>query len=105
MCPETGFIPADPPKLSELDLTRIATINTILARAAIARRAEINEELRRARGTTVLNGPFAGSKLPAGQSWGEGEFAPKLLGCYEEELHAELERAIARKPKLVINVG
>jgi hypothetical protein len=48
---------------------------------------------------------FAGIGLPTGASWGDGDLAPKLLGCYEAELHPALEKAIARRPEIVVNVG
>ncbi|MGO9601849.1 MAG: hypothetical protein ACLQAT_00325 [Candidatus Binataceae bacterium] len=31
--------------------------------------------------------------------------APKLLGCYEEELHRPLEELVARKPVRILNIG
>jgi hypothetical protein len=39
-----------------------------------------------------------------GQSVGS-VLAPKLLGCYEEELHPFIERAISKPYGLVINIG
>jgi hypothetical protein len=56
-------------------------------------------------GMKVQSGPFAGMLLPVKASWGGGYLAPKILGCYEAELHQALEKAIARKPDVVINVG
>jgi glycosyltransferase involved in cell wall biosynthesis len=54
-------------------------------------------------GLVVQSGPFAGMKyLPTSAC---GPLLPKLLGCYEAELHGTLERA-ARKPyRRVVNVG
>ena len=93
------------PDLDKLDHTRISALNQILIQAAFARRAEINDEVLRRIGSTVAHGPFKGTRLPSAISWGEGEFTPKVLGCYEEELHPALEKAIARKPALIVNVG
>lgn len=56
-------------------------------------------------GMQVQRGPFAGMRLPTAFSWGGGYLAPKLLGSYEQELHRAVEKAIARRPDVVINVG
>lgn len=53
----------------------------------------------------VQDGPFAGMLLPVKASWGGGYLAPKIIGCYEAELHKAVEKAVARKPDVVINVG
>lgn len=53
----------------------------------------------------VIDGPFAGMRLPEAASWADGDLVPKLLGAYEAELHAPIEAAIARAPDLVVNVG
>jgi len=76
-----------------------------LAQAQAHRRAEITNALYRAHGGNVLSGPFAGMALLPEVSWGDGDLAPKLLGCYEAELHSAIEKAIGRDPKNVINVG
>ena len=77
----------------------------ILGRAATARVATIARELVRVLEGKVQNGPFAGMQLPNDSSWGVGDIAPKILGCYELELHASIEKAIARAPEIVINDG
>ncbi len=77
----------------------------ILGRAATARVATIARELVRVLEGKVQNGPFAGMELPNDSSWGVGDVAPKILGCYELELHPSVEKAIARAPEIVINVG
>ena len=89
----------------DVNATRIRTLNQILLHAARARRIEITGEILRVSGPGVISGPFAGMRLPDASSWGDGDLAPKLLGCYEEELHPAIERAIARQPARVINVG
>ena len=53
-------------------------------------------------GLTVHSGPFAGMRLPR-TPW--GTTGPYLLGSYEEELHGHLERLLAKRPPLVVNVG
>jgi len=62
-------------------------------------------QLAQAFGMTVQGGPFKGMVLPEKSSWSGGYLAPKLLGCYEAELHQSIEKAIERRPSVVINVG
>ncbi|MGE5504475.1 MAG: class I SAM-dependent methyltransferase [Actinomycetota bacterium] len=73
--------------------------------AARARKAELTDELVRAYGATVQSGPFAGMELPSASSWGDGDRATKLLGCYEANLHEPIRQAVARAPARVVNVG
>jgi hypothetical protein len=54
-------------------------------------------------GLVVRAGPFAGMKLPNGAA--EGCFVPKLLGCYEAELHPVIEHIRGRGPANVVNIG
>ena len=51
---------------------------------------------------TVQTGPFAGMKYVCQST---GALCPKLLGCYESELHPAIAKAISRQPKNIINVG
>lgn len=57
----------------------------------------------------VQTGPFKGMRLSREMSWGDSVLTPKLLGCYECELHAPLELAInmvgQKDGATVINVG
>ncbi|HLH93704.1 MAG TPA: methyltransferase domain-containing protein [Xanthobacteraceae bacterium] len=69
------------------------------------RRAEITKALFESQHGNVLSGPFAGMAMLPEASWGDGDLAPKLLGCYEAELHPAIAKAIGRAPKTVINVG
>lgn len=69
------------------------------------RRAEITSALYQVQHGSVLSGPFAGMTMLPEASWGDGDLAPKLLGCYEAELHPAIAKAIARDPKNVINIG
>src|SRR5687768_8491348 len=54
-------------------------------------------------GTVVRGGPFAGMTI--GEHGSEGCHAPRLLGCYEHELHPHLERLIRRGFAAVLNIG
>lgn len=51
----------------------------------------------------VRAGPFAGMRSLT--SMEDGCIVPKLLGCYEEEIHQWVELLIGRRPGLVIDVG
>lgn len=53
---------------------------------------------------TVIGGPFRGLRYPALESWGSA-LLPKLLGTYERELHAVIERVARRPYRLVVNIG
>ena len=52
------------------------------------------KSLAQAYGSRVLHGPFAGLRYTPEILFSRHS-APKLLGCYEEELHAVFEKAIA----------
>lgn len=71
-----------------------------------ARLAFLKQRLVDQVGYQVQAGPFRGMGLPHGSTWGaNGDFIPKLIGCYEQELHGALRTAISRKPKKVFNIG
>lgn len=53
----------------------------------------------------VQTGPFQGMAIVPQYMWGDGDTAAKLMGVYEDELHASIESAIAIRPDIVINVG
>jgi len=54
-------------------------------------------------GATVQSGPFEGVALSPDVS--EGCFVPKLLGCYEQELHSVIAGLPGRDLEAVVNVG
>ena len=70
-----------------------------------ARRAELNEHLLTIYHGRVQSGPFAGMEIPIGTAWADGYRAPKLLGCYEADLHQPVREILKRKPAPVVNVG
>lgn len=53
--------------------------------------------------TTIQQGPFQGMGYLCWHA--TGNFLPNVLGCYELELHDQVERVIAMEPDAVINVG
>lgn len=60
-------------------------------------------------GGAVISGPFKGMKILRAESWQDGNHGTKLLGCYEQELHDDIEREIARLSPLpcpvILNIG
>jgi SAM-dependent methyltransferase len=54
-------------------------------------------------GGVVPAGPFAG--MQSLTTLDDGCILPKLLGCYEEEIHAWIELLIDRAPSVVVDVG
>ena len=71
---------------------------------SLARRlAAITVTLLPQLGDRVVAGPFAGMTYPPDTA--EGCFVPKLLGCYEQELHPALAQFILGRPDAVLNIG
>src|SRR5947209_15429083 len=78
-------------------------INAVLDLALSHRLQLLTDHLFRACGGVVQHGPFAGMKyLP--QAAGS-LLPPKLLGCYEAELHDVWGRVARRPYDTVVNVG
>lgn len=78
--------------------------------ATRARRQDLLAAFVEQYGWTVQAGLFAGMVVPGRACWGDGDLLPKLLGCYEAELHPSLASFVEAKPDLVIpdlviNVG
>jgi 2-polyprenyl-3-methyl-5-hydroxy-6-metoxy-1,4-benzoquinol methylase len=93
-------------KLTEALKGRVAQLEKDLQKPQQGRRrVEITNALYQAQHGSVLSGPFAGMTMLPEASWGDGDLAPKLLGCYEAELHSAIGKAIARAPKSIINIG
>jgi predicted O-methyltransferase YrrM len=64
-----------------------------------------NRRVRDRFGERVQAGPFAGLRYPDWAFQRVDLYAPKLIGCFERELHPVIEYAIAAAPRLVVNVG
>lgn len=75
----------------------------ILRLAAKHRALLLQNTLLEAYGPTILGGPFAGMSFV--RQVAEGCCVPKLLGCYEEELHPYVEQAILRDYPQILNIG
>jgi hypothetical protein len=75
----------------------------MLGRLAIYRVRLLEREFVRPYGTTVQSGPFAGMRfLPKTP---DSCLMPKLLGCYEADLHRHVVAALDRGYDTVINIG
>ncbi|MBV9783323.1 MAG: hypothetical protein JO264_05845 [Acidisphaera sp.] len=70
-----------------------------------AKRAAITDHIHAATGGVVQFGPFAGTRLARESSWGDGDIAAKLLGVYEQELHATLAGFARRRYAAIVNIG
>ena len=68
------------------------------------RRGRIVGAVRAGHGSVVQRGPFKGMHYLRQVSWGD-DLAPKLLGCYEAELHGPFEQLLQQRYERVINVG
>jgi len=78
-------------------------LNNLLRLLAKWRHALITNTLIAKQGNVVQAGPFAGLRF-VGQT-SEGCSAPRLLGCYEHELHSHIERLIGQPFEAVLNIG
>jgi hypothetical protein len=59
----------------------------------------------KANGLTVAAGPFSGLVYPPREEWRIRDLAAKLSGAYESELGDTVDRLIAARPTLVVDVG
>lgn len=80
-----------------------ALLNNALRLLAKYRSTLIQNTLVRTQGTRVQAGPFAGMEFMERSA--EGCHVPKLLGCYEEELHDFLRELPRRGYRTVLNIG
>ena len=81
------------------------TIRQIAHHATLARRQDLLAFWVQQHGWVVQSGPFSGMRLSDRTSWSDGDLLPKLIGCYEAELHVILADIAATPPDLVVNVG
>ncbi|MBL4721727.1 MAG: hypothetical protein JKY20_11430, partial [Alphaproteobacteria bacterium] len=97
MAPPTDDPPAEEPSTEEPFAGITFDINT-------ARRiVELSRGLTGHFKGVVSAGPFAGMKY--GDGVADGCLVPKLLGCYEMELHHAIADALSRSPDLILNIG
>lgn len=80
-----------------------ATLNNALRLLAKYRSLLIQNTLLQQHGAKVMAGPFAGLDLIDRSA--EGCYVPKLLGCYEEELHDVLRCLPQAGYTTILNIG
>jgi hypothetical protein len=78
-------------------------MNEILRLFAKYRSQLIQNTLLNLHGARVRGGPFAGMQFTSASA--EGCHVPKLLGCYERELHELVEAAVTTGYQAIVNVG
>jgi hypothetical protein len=78
-------------------------LQRILGVAAAYRSRALANTFIQTGGLAVRSGPFQGMELS--EAAAEGSSLPKLLGCYERELHLTIEKIIARGYGHVLNIG
>lgn len=84
----------------------LAAVKTFVQRfapQAIRPRRYFESLARRRTGQKVISGPFAGMRY-VDRSIGSS-YIPKLLGIYERELAAIIDRIIAMRPSVIVDVG
>jgi hypothetical protein len=64
---------------------------------------ELTQQFVQAHGLVVQGGPFQGMRY-LDDSVGS-VFIPKLIGCYEEELHPHFEQALQQTHDVIVDVG
>lgn len=80
-----------------------AVLNSALRYLAKYRSTLIQNTLVSRHGTKVMGGPFEGMDFVAQSA--EGCHVPKLLGCYEEELHPFLAQLPAQGYEAIVDIG
>ena len=74
------------------------------ARKQQARSAKVRVLVAKKCGYVVQGGPFKGMAYSPAVI-GAGALAPKLLGCYEEEIQEHIEQLLRKRPETILNVG
>lgn len=90
-------------ELQEICKDRDEYLYRALRMLALHRSVVVQKRLMAELGPIVQAGPFAGMCLA--ESSQEGAYLPKLLGCYEADLHGEWERIIATGRSDILNIG
>lgn len=79
-------------------LGRDVLLDKVLGYAATRRATRISEEMIARYGPVVWSGPFRGMTFVGG-------IAPRLIGCYESELHQAVEALVAEEFDSIVNIG
>jgi len=84
---------------------RVLATRELDRQTVVGQRALVTRLIQESSGGRVGSGPFAGMWISDETSWFDGSLAPKLLGCYEQELHDVVEEVVADDPPVVVNYG
>ncbi|GJE04582.1 hypothetical protein [Methylobacterium isbiliense] len=84
---------------------RSNVLQDIFWKVIVAKRVEIADQVRRFTSNIVQSGPFSGMLIPEEVSWGDGDFVPKVLGCYEAEVLNRLTQLSSKNYDAVVNIG
>ena len=68
-------------------------------------RDAVTNRVKAASRSRVLVGPFAGMRIADRSNRGDGDLAPKLLGTYEQELHAAIRDCAGNRYDAIIDIG
>jgi len=90
-------------RFAEPGRAQAADLNLALRVLAIWRARALAAEFEQRHGLTILQGPFAGMAYVGAAT--EGALLPRLIGCYEQELHPVIEAYAASDLEYVIDVG
>lgn len=89
--------------LARTDLTPVALLQQLTQALAPAQVRVVEAFVIQRGGLIVQGGPFAGMRVLATSA--EGAVVPKLLGCYESELHPTIQSIVATAPTKLVNIG
>ena len=85
------------------DASEASRLNGALRLLAKHRSTLLQQEYIRRHGADVLGGPFKGMRFVERSA--EGCHLPKLLGCYEQELHSFIARIGQSNYATIVNIG
>jgi hypothetical protein len=91
-------------RASELE-AQVASLEATLDHERLYPLEWVSRRIRDRFGYSVLRGPFAGLRYPQHLALAIEAYPAKLLGTYEEELHAAVEEFVQTEPAIVVNVG
>lgn len=89
--------------IEDVRLTPQASLNQILRLCAKYRAHLLQNTMISHYGLAIQDGPFAGMEFV--ERVAEGCFLPKLLGCYEQELHPHIRKVLNSDYQHIIDIG
>lgn len=89
--------------IKDVRLTPQASLNQVLRLCAKYRAHLLQNTMIAHYGLAIQDGPFAGMEFV--ERVAEGCFLPKLLGCYEQELHSHIRGVLNSDYQHIIDIG